>query len=111
MFGSLSLSIYLFVRKGVAVLASVVPGGLREPKVTFILFSYLVGRETSPPTPNTFGSVPTKGSLCTLFHLEKSYSRFYLSLSGAFPEMSLTEENFAAVSKIFLLSALLLHEY
>ena len=51
MFGSLSLSIYLFARKGVAVLASVVSGGLSEPKVTFILFSYLVGRETRLPPP------------------------------------------------------------
>lgn len=111
MFGSLSLSIYLFARKGVAVLASVVSGGLSEPKVTFILFSYLVGRETPPPTPNTFRSVPTKGSLRTLFHRGNSYSGFSLSLSGVSPLMSLTEETFAAVSKIFLLSALLLHEY
>lgn len=110
-YGRVLVFIYLFVRQGVAVLASVVPGGLREPKVTCILFSYLVGRETPPPTPNTFGSVPTEGSLCTLFHLGKSYSRFYLSLSGVFPEMSLTEETFTAVSKIFLLSALLLHDY
>lgn len=111
-YGQVLVFIYLFVRQGVAVLAGVgIPGGLREPKVTFILFSHLVGRETPSPPPNTFGSVPTEGSLRTLFHLGKFYSRFYLSLSGVFPEMSLTEETFTAVSKMFLLSALLLHDY
>lgn len=70
-YGQVLVFIYLFVRQGVAVLAGVVPGGLREPKVTFILFSHLVGRETpSPPTPTPSDQSPPRALYAPFFTWE-----------------------------------------